>query len=255
MHSAAETFNRVTDAYDRLRPGYCPALFEQVFDYSGIDSKSEVLEIGPGTGQATEPFLKAGCSVTAVEPGESLAQFCREKFKERANLEVVTSLFEETSFSNERFDLIFSATAFHWVSEETGYPKVKDYLKKGGTLALFWNRPFVSRTDDPLHCEIQKVYKELYRGTAKVAPEHDEERYRRISKTITNYGFVDAEVKLFHRTREVSADDFVALLKTYSDHQNLPEMFFVRIHDAVSRFGGVLHIYDTMDLYLAKKAK
>lgn len=36
----------------------------------------------------------------------------------------------------------YSATAFHWIPEEIGYPKVIQMLKPHGTLALFWNKPF-----------------------------------------------------------------------------------------------------------------
>ena len=44
--------------YDRWRPGYPDELFQAA------------LEVGIGTGQATRPFLEAGCRVTAVELGE-----------------------------------------------------------------------------------------------------------------------------------------------------------------------------------------
>lgn len=75
------TFNMDAQSYDRFRPRYTAELFEDVvIGYSNIDENATALEIGIGTGQATLPFLKTGCAVTAIEIGGRLAQFYREKF-------------------------------------------------------------------------------------------------------------------------------------------------------------------------------
>ena len=38
-----------------------------------IDNRSELIEVGIGGGQATLPFLKKNCRVTAIEYGKNLA--------------------------------------------------------------------------------------------------------------------------------------------------------------------------------------
>lgn len=43
-----------------MRPGYVPALYDDIFQLAAIDEASNVLEIGIGGGQATLPFLKTG---------------------------------------------------------------------------------------------------------------------------------------------------------------------------------------------------
>jgi Cof subfamily protein (haloacid dehalogenase superfamily) len=58
-----------------VRPRYCAALFDEIFAAAGVDETTRALEMGPGTGQATEAFLRRGCHVTAVELGENLADF------------------------------------------------------------------------------------------------------------------------------------------------------------------------------------
>jgi 16S rRNA A1518/A1519 N6-dimethyltransferase RsmA/KsgA/DIM1 with predicted DNA glycosylase/AP lyase activity len=44
-------------------------LFEDLADLTGIGPGSRVLEIGPGTGQATLSLAERGCRVVAVELG------------------------------------------------------------------------------------------------------------------------------------------------------------------------------------------
>jgi hypothetical protein len=43
--------------YDAVRPRYCKALFDTIIGSAGLSEGSSCMEIGPGTGQATQPFL------------------------------------------------------------------------------------------------------------------------------------------------------------------------------------------------------
>ncbi len=133
-------FNEVPALYD-LRPTYVPELHADIVRFSGIDHESRALEIGIGTGQATLPFLKINCHVTAIELGSELATFSRKKFEEYKNFEVLNMAFEDYQCPDNSLDIIYSASAFHWIPEEVGYPKVYSFLKSGGTFARFANHP------------------------------------------------------------------------------------------------------------------
>lgn len=247
-------FDEDTANYDKYRPAYAPALFEELLAYAAPGRGKRALEIGVGTGQATLPILETGCSVTAVELGEHLAAYVRQKFSSYPAFQVVTGDFAE--FSGGGFDLLYSATAFHWIPDDVGYPKALDLLKSGGALALFWNHPFVARADCPLHCEIQKAYQK-YRPASTPPAEFRAEDCAKILERLERYGFTDTRAKLFYQTRTLAAEEYICLLNTYSDHRALPEAarrgLEGEITDAIRRFGGTLNIYDTMDLYLARK--
>ena len=63
----------------------------------------------------------------------------REKFKEYPGFTVLTGKFEDMVFEDNVFDLVFSASAFHWVPEKIGYEKAYAMLKSGGAFARFAN--------------------------------------------------------------------------------------------------------------------
>ena len=114
------TFDTVAEQYDMWRPTYVPELFNDIFEYSNISSKSCALEIGIGTGQATKPILEKGCNIMAVEIGKNLTELTRHKFKDYSNISIVNSSFQSYVCENDSFDLVYSASAFHWIDEEKG---------------------------------------------------------------------------------------------------------------------------------------
>lgn len=248
------TFNEDVENYDRWRPTYCKELFEDITQYSRLNQNKKAVEVGIGTGQATMPFLITGCEVTAVELGKDLAKYSEEKFKEYKNFSVYNTSFEDFEYKDNSIDILYSATAFHWIPEDIGYPKALKLLKNDGTLALFWNKP--STKGDILHQKIQSIYQKHIPSMPKPV-EDAAARHNKISKTIQSYGFRDLEVKLYHQTREFNASDYISLLNTYSDHrmmvESTKELLYSEIEKAILENGNVLTIYDTIELYLARK--
>ncbi|HAT4125468.1 TPA: class I SAM-dependent methyltransferase [Clostridium perfringens] len=250
------TFNEDVMNYEKWRPTYCEELFHDIMEYSKLDRNKKALEIGIGTGQATLPFLKTGCDLRAIELGENLAEFSKNKFKDYKNFNILNVPFEDFKCDENTFDLIYSATAFHWIDENIGYPKALKLLKPGGTLALFWNKPFIGRKDDLLHQKIQSIY-ERYKPSKAKPIENDEEHYKELLEKLRKYGFKDVELKLYHKTRAFNACDYISLLNTYSDYiamnPNIKEHFEKEIRQAILDNNNSLKIYDTMELYLARK--
>ena len=250
-----KTFNEDEYNYDKALPGYPEELFDDIFRYSGVSKGSSVLEIGIGTGQATLPFLKAGCRVSAVELGDRLAEYCRRKFSSYKNFDVENSDFMEAALINAPFDLIYSATAFHWIPKESGCAKVRSLLKPGGAAALFWNHPFVGNENDETNRASMAVYKK-HRPGDKMPVAFDEFVCGEMVRELKLYGFTDIEAKIYRRVRTLSSAQYVDLIRTYSDHNSLPaevkNAFENDMKAAVDSVGGSINIYDTIDLYLAR---
>jgi 16S rRNA A1518/A1519 N6-dimethyltransferase RsmA/KsgA/DIM1 with predicted DNA glycosylase/AP lyase activity len=145
------TFNEDAPNYDKLRPTYTDELFDDTIRFSSLSRNKRVLEIGIGTGQATLPFLKTGCKVTAIEIGDKLAQFSREKFTEFKSFEVINQDFESVQLDENAYDLVYSASAFHWIPQEIGLPKIYGLLKSGGVFAWFSIQPVPAQEHTHIH--------------------------------------------------------------------------------------------------------
>lgn len=256
------TFDTVASKYAKLRPGYTDELYQMIFDYIDINKSSNVVEVGIGGGQATLPILQTGCNLTAVEYGENFSRLCEEKFKEYKNFSVITDKFENVSFSDGSYDLVYSASAFHWVPEEIGYPKVFDMLKSGGVFARFANHPYRDKGNLALSDAIDELYAKYYckyyGKDIKLEKEYSEEQAMQRAEIARKYGFIDIKHALFYRTRTFSAKEYIELLGTYSDHIAIEEPlrteFFSKIEETINQYGGSFTIYDTIDLQLARKS-
>ena len=255
------TFDTVASTYEKFRPGYVPELYETILQYINLDSNSTLLEIGIGAGQATTPLLDTGCKLTAVEPGPRFSELVREKFRNYPGFSVLTGKFEDVSLEADSFDLIFSASAFHWVPEEAGYTKVFSLLKNGGAFARFANHPFRCKNDPALSQKMDRIYADYYypfhNRKPEIPQEYTEEEAKNRALLAEKYGFTDVRYSIFNRTRSFSAKEYRMLLGTYSDHiaieETIRRKFFSKIEEAINNHGGTITIYDTIDLQLARK--
>ncbi len=255
------TFDTVSARYEKFRPGYTDDLYKTLFNYISINGSSAVIEVGIGGGQATLPFLEKGCTLTAVEYGENFSELCSKKFERFKNFSVITGKFENVSFADSQYDMVYSASAFHWIPEDIGYPKVYAMLKSGGAFARFANHPYHDKGNPALSEEIQKLYSmyyyKYYGKDAKPEKEYCEEQAMQTAQIAGKYGFTDIQYAMFYRTRTFSAKEYVELLGTYSDHIAMEEKirmkFFSEIEEAINKHGGWYTVYDTIDLQLARK--
>lgn len=255
-YARRDLFDRFVETYDHYRPSYPRELYQTLFNYVDAKPGLKALEIGVGTGHATEPILRRGVDVTAVDIGKNLVSFVEGRFAAYPTFRAVNTSFEDFDAPDESFDLVYAASSFHWIPEDVGFPKAYRLLKPGGALALFWNRHFVNRADDALHCRIQAIY-DRYMPQKKKHVEYDQERYGRKLTTLESYGFREDSFHLFHGMTLFNADDYIGLLNTYSDHVVMPEpdksAMQAEIRAAIEENENRLNVYDTLELYLGKK--
>lgn len=238
------------EEFDKWRTCYCNECFEDVVKYAQLNNKKTALEIGPGTGQATEPILKTGCSYLAIELGENFTEAMKNKFSSYNNFKIINGDFETYDFKKSQFDLVYSAATIQWIPEKVGFPKVYNLLKSNGTFAMMLTRTDFKSQNEALYSKIQDVYKEYFFPDIEYTCSLD-------YTNVQNYGFVNFECHHYYKTREYNADEFISWTIIQAPHLTLQESyrskFIEGVRDAIMSFGNKITLIDDIVLYLARK--
>jgi len=252
------TFDAAALDYDAARPGYPAELIEDIISISAIPENGRILEIGCGTGQATAPFAKRGYWMTCLDIGKELAAVAAQKCCRYPKVSIQTIAFEDWRPGEERFDLVMSATSFHWIAPEVRYAKTTRILKNSGYMALFWNLHPTPYTG--FFQAVQEVYQ-------RVVPEWSgprnsfstEERIRATEVSINGAGlFEQVQVRRYPWAKDYSTEEYLRLLNTYSDHRSLEgskrSRLFGEIGEFIeNRYGGIVTRPYLAVLYIAKR--
>jgi SAM-dependent methyltransferase len=149
------TFGAVVDIYDEIRPTYPDSLFEELFAL--LPSEPEVLEVGPGTGQATRDLLARGAFVHAIEISPLMASRLRSKLPTE-RLQVTVGDFETIDLAAESADAVFSASAYHWISPAAQLDRPALILRRGGVIAIVGLFQVDSPEDRGFYTAAQPIY-------------------------------------------------------------------------------------------------
>jgi SAM-dependent methyltransferase len=185
---------------------------------------SRVLEIGPGTGQATLPFAERGFRLVCVELGERLAAVARRKLAAFPNVEIVTAPFEVWEPSGGGvFDAVVTFTAFHWIDPDARYAKTARLLREGGALAVVSTKHVLAPGGDTFWVDVQDDYDAVVPSDENSPPVRPEE-VADLSDEIDASGlFRTAAVRRYLWDVSYDARTYIELLDTASGHRAMPE--------------------------------
>jgi SAM-dependent methyltransferase len=230
------TFDEAAELYDRARPPYPPALFDDLAELAGIGPGSRVLEIGPGTGQATVPLAARGCRIVAVELGSQLAAVARRNLVGFPAVEVVTAAFEDWSLPPEPFDLVLSATAFHWIDPAVRVRKAADALRPGGSLATVATH-HIAGGDQRFFVQTQSCYErwdpETPPGGVPLPAAAD--IHGSSDELDRSHRFGPAEFRRYEWELNYPTSSYLDLLMTYSGHRALDPPARSGLLDCIAR--------------------
>jgi SAM-dependent methyltransferase len=216
------TFNEVAELYDKIRPQYPPALFSDLIELSGVEPKGRILEIGAGTGIATLPLAERGYEIVAIEPGADLAAVARRKLSGFSNVTIAIDSFEDWTLPPEPFDLVLSATAFHWVDPVVRYEKAARALRADGALAVFGYH-HVAGGDEAFFEQVQDCYRRNMPGTNPDERLQDPGEFVVLdTKLLEASGFFQRpENRTYLTEAAYTKEEYLDLLSTYSGHRVL----------------------------------
>jgi len=230
------TFESRAADYHAARPDYPEELYERLVAAAGLGPGARLLEVGCGTGKATIPLAARGFEITALELGPRLAEAARTNLAGYDRVTVVPGAFEGWQPPDERFDLVYAATAWHWVDPAVGYDLAWRVLRPGGHLAI-WGAGHVLPDDgDPFFRQIQDVYDEI----GESAP--SDSYFPKPGSLPTDRAAIEASglFVVTHATefvwaRDYTADQYIALLDTFSSHIDMAPWQRDRLYGEVRR--------------------
>jgi SAM-dependent methyltransferase len=231
----AATFDGVAELYQRVRPTYPGELYDHLLQVTRLPAGAAVLEVGPGTGQATLPLASRGFRITCLEPGAALAAKARTNLA-AFDVEVVEATFENWTPVGEPYAMVFSATAWHWVDPAVRYLKAAEVLDAGGYLAVWSAVHVFPRDGDRFFEEIQDVYDEINESrppditVSRPQELHDDRAQVEASGLFEVIDITQYDWETVH-----DADGYIDLLNTFSGHITMEDWQRDRLYGEIRR--------------------
>jgi SAM-dependent methyltransferase len=214
------TFDSAASLYQSARPDYPDELYSDLLSITGVRPPANLLEVGCGPGKATMPLAGMGFRITVVELGKDLAAAARENLRAFPDVSVINTSFEEWQPPEPHtFELVYAATAWHWVDPDVRYEKAAKALVPGGHLAVWGASHAFPAGFDPFFTEIQEVYAEIgeaYDGDWPPPP--PEEKPDSSAEFDASGLFTTVAVRRYVWACRYTADEYIALLNTFSGH-------------------------------------
>ena len=214
------SFDSVAAVYERIRPGYPPALFDDLFALLRQDP--QVLEVGPGPGKATRDLLAHGAQVHAVEIGPALAETLRATLPSH-QLTVEVGDFENVPVVATAFDCVFAASAYHWITPRAQLDRPAALLKPDGALAVVDLIQVDSSNDRGFFAAAQPIYTRHGQGhSGPPAPPRDAVEPPISLALNDDDRFTATQVLRYDWDQTYTSAEYRLLMESYSVTQMMP---------------------------------
>jgi len=215
------SFNEAPEVYDKVRPGYPGDLFDALFHL--LPPEPQIVEVGPGTGQATKDLLDRGAWVHAVEIGPAMAAKLLANLRSE-HLDVTIGDFEVLHIEPTSADALFSATAYHWITSSAQTARPARILRPGGVIAIVDVIQVDSPDDLGFFAAAQPIYERHGQGhTGPPAPARTEVDPP-IRRTLeADPRFDDVTLRAYDWDQTYSVSGYRDLMLSYSVTQMMEE--------------------------------
>ncbi|MPZ98200.1 MAG: methyltransferase domain-containing protein [Dehalococcoidia bacterium] len=254
-----ETFDAVAELYDRARPGYPAALFDDLIALAGLPDDARLLEIGCGTGQATLPLAHRGFTIDAVELGAGLARVARRTLAPFPRVTVYHADFEAWTPPDEPYDLVLAATSWHWLDVEAREAKAARVLRAGGSVALVQTEHIAGGTTDFFHAVQAPCYAVFMGDDPGLRLTASSDFPVNDGGLSTSPHFEAPATRSYEWEQSYTSATYIDVLNTYSGHIDLPPDRRAALLECIRRtideqFGGEIRKRYRNDLVVAQKA-
>jgi SAM-dependent methyltransferase len=189
--------------------------------------------------------------------GANLARIARRNLSEFPLVEVVNARFEYWEPEGAVFDIVFAATSWHWLDPRLRYAKAAALLKPAGVLAFTMGGHAFPPGFDTFFSEIQPYYEAI--GWDRLpSPPTSLEATSNLGDEIERGYFDRVSIERYLWVEEFTADEYVAMMGTASDHILIElakrEWLFGQMRRLIDvRHGGRIRKHNLAILHVARK--
>ncbi len=249
-------FGEDVDAYDRTRPVAPAAAFDELVRLAGLRPGAAVLEIGPGTGQATRPLAERGLEIVALEIDERLAARSARNLADLPGVTVRPVSFEQWDPGGSRFDMVFACNSFHWVDPDVCFTKAAALLERTGVLVLMSTLVVVPVGASRFWWDVQDDWEAVGAGRVDPAAKHPD-LVDDLADPVRRCGMFDEPItRRYPFQVVVNASGYVANLATQSGLKQLPSSaqaeLLERIRRRIETLGNQLTVHHLAVITIAR---
>ena len=200
------SFGAIAEDYDRLRPGPPEAAVDWLVPAGG----QVAVDLGAGTGLLTRALARKIPQVVAVEPDPRMAAVLQARSAEVHGIRVARGRGEDIPLPDASADGVFASSAWHWLDPERAPREIARVLRDGGRLGVIWTTR--DRSTDWVR-EVEAVRDNVVQQAEEVA-----DAWARQRREVALHGqlFGSGQAALFPFTRQMTTEDFIGMLATYS---------------------------------------
>lgn len=167
MNNSTRRFSNRADNYVRYRRGYPMTLIDFLRDECQLTPGSIVADVGCGTGQLAELFLRNGNLVYGIEPNREMRLAAGRYLENYPRFRSIEAVAESTTLDSHSVDVVAVGRAFHWFDFEKALSEFSRILKPEGWVVVVWLRRRTSSLFLAEFDELLKTYANDYQDLSQ----------------------------------------------------------------------------------------
>lgn len=138
-HSVVRSYARQARIYDRIFKNYLDGTLGTALDLMELTGAETILDVACGTGELERKILERfpRQNIEGIDLSEEMLRQARKKLSNFSHLNWVCADSRHLPFSDNRFDIVISCSAFHYMREpQKVLNEAARVLKPGGKLII-----------------------------------------------------------------------------------------------------------------------
>jgi hypothetical protein len=203
-----DLFSAQADLYSKFRPTYPPELYEYILRF--VPHRSVALDCATGNGQVARSLASRFERVFAIDISERQL----EHAPKLDNIHYSISPAERTSFSDNSFDLITVAQAYHWFNGKQ-FCKEATRIARNGAAVAVWGYDLADSTS-PVETILRRWNFEILAPYWEAERKHMYNHYHDLP-----FDFELLPVRDFQIVVDWNLDQLIGHMKTWSALQKM----------------------------------